>query len=311
MNEPSLAHTLKSRRLWSQPYSYLVFLIFPALIVTVWFSPRWVAQTVVIALIAWAAWEASMLTGFKKVPLRLIYVGGTLSLIWGTEIILKYLEARYSYSVAPHEIFYSIPIYLLIISILFLIWAVVAILSYAGGGSALEFQYIGIRAVFGVLALLANGFFAMKLTTKPWGPHAAVAGLALLWSLAAGSYLGQYYGKRKRWKRLDPTKTSTSFWVSLAFFIITIISTLTVNNFLDTDSEWISLIPLLIIFGIPLLFVGLVAYVGDLLGRMFKRLTVKEAEATPVQPSFYVNGLLAGLSLFSMCLSMASWIGGS
>jgi len=252
------------------------FILLPFILLAIWFLPARPFSWVAGALIAWAAWEWSVLAGITHKFARILYV---------VLILLLFPVAR------------SLELIWLIALVVLWIWAIIGVIIYAKGGAPLGFQYAWIKACFG-LFILPGTWLAIILMPYLFkgGRTLLLLGLLIIWAVDIGAYfVGRSTGRRALTKRISPNKTWEGLYGGLGLSILVAI----ISGFL---LHWAT--PhVIFLIGLSLL-TAIFSVFGDLFESMMKRqANVKDSgKALPGHGGILdrIDSMLAGLPLFTL-----------
>ena len=222
----------------------LTFLILvPLLLIAIWYLPMPWFGFLIGAVIAWAAWEWSILAGIKNYYFRGLYLIALLLALIVT---------------------YYLPIFwVLIISFGVWLWAAAAVICYAKGFLPLGFQYNITKIVVGFFVLTSCWVAGVALREDIGEPGWLLFGLVLVWAMDTGSYAaGRLWGKRTLIARVSPNKTWEGLWGGI---ILTLAAAVTILLIFRQPFFRLVLISLLA------LVTAIFAVMGDLFESMLKR----------------------------------------
>lgn len=220
-----------------------IIILIPIIIIAIWYLPMpWFAFLIGIVVII-SAWEWSTLMGLQKKISRAVY---TLIII-SAVVITYYLPIRW----------------VLFSALLAWIWAAFAIVNYAVGRSPLGLQYIFLKGLMGVFALVPSWLAINVIRETLGGPFWLFFAFMLVWATDTGGYLaGKKWGTHSLAKRVSPNKTWEGF---LGGIVLSLIVAIIVSLIFHTPPYRIFLICVLAFA------VALFAVLGDLLESMLKR----------------------------------------
>lgn len=215
----------------------------PIFILAVWFLPAIGLALLTALIIAVAAWEWSQFLDFERFASRCIY----------TAVV-----------VAAIGLAFFIPIiYWFIAAFLIQLWSIAALLSYAKKGRLLGFSYSTVKAVTGVLLLVAFWLAINVLRSTLSGPLLLLVGFVLVWAVDVGAYFaGRALGKHYLAPSISPKKT----WEGLiGGFILSLM--------VGAIFAWVQSMPWRegLLFCVLVLLVAVFSVIGDLFESLLKR----------------------------------------
>lgn len=184
---------------------------------------------------------------------------------WTVLIPLKSLCWRLGYTVlvilALYGAYFLSPLPLLCAALLVWLWAAAAICSYQCGASLLGFQWSWIKALTGLVMLVAcwKGISLLKAVSPIW----LLVVFGLIWLGDTGAFFsGRRWGSHALASRVSPKKTWEGFWGGLCLAVVVISFS---SLFLTMSAAQRGLFLVLVII------CALFAVVGDLFISVLKR----------------------------------------
>ena len=220
-----------------------LLVLIPLLLLEIRYLPMpWFGFSIGVVM-AWAAWEWSILARIKNYYFRGLYLIAVLSALIGT---------------------YYLPIFwVLIVSFVVWLWAAVAVIRYAKGFPPLGFQYNVTKIIASFFVLTSFWVAGVTLREDIGGPGWLLFGLMLVWAVDIGAYAaGRWWGKRALIARVSPNKTWEGLWggIVLTLAVAVIISLICCQPFFR-----------LILISLLALVTAIFAIIGDLFESMLKR----------------------------------------
>lgn len=221
-------------------------ILFPITLLAIFWLPPMVFASVLLMLMAIAAWEWSGMIGAKHMVSRWVYTGIVcLGLLLETQLPINVLLGM---------------------GVFIWLWVLIGVISYQSGHSGFGFQWPAVRAIAGFAILLSCWVAIITLNYAPdFGPIWLVFVLLVIWGADIGGYFcGRFLGKRHLASRVSPNKTWAGFVGGLCVaLIIAVIASL----FFDFDLR-----QNIVLFGLTLL-TALFSVVGDLGVSLVKRIS--------------------------------------
>ena len=211
------------------------------IIAIVWLLKSPVFAAVIAIFFVIGGWEWARLVGLNAVFWRLGYVF----------LVILLLFIAYFYPAIPW--FYS--------AFILWLWAAAAIISYECGAGLLGFQLPWIKALCGLVMLVAcwKGLVLLQAASPWW----LIISLCLCWLTDTGAYFaGRHWGAHALAPRISPKKTWEGFWGGLLLAVAVI----------AVGSFFLPITPLQRAFFMVLIIIcALFAVVGDLFVSLLKR----------------------------------------
>ncbi len=217
------------------------FILLVIIITIVWLLKSPVFAAIIAIFFVIGGWEWARLVGLNSVFWRFGYT------------FLVTLLIFIAYFCPPVPWFYS--------AFILWLWAAAAILSYECGGDLLGFQRPWIKALCGLVMLVAcwKGVVLLQAASPWW----LVIGLGLCWLMDTGAYFaGRHWGAHALAPRISPNKTWEGFWGGLLLAV----AVLAVGSF------FLSVTPRQrVLFIILIIICAIFAVIGDLFVSFLKR----------------------------------------
>lgn len=253
-------------------------ILLPVIILMILFLPSFYFAIICALIIAFCAWEWSLLIGYKSQSLRILYV------------IVVLLVLIYVNRLIPFD-WNSFYVYLG--GIFAIIWSFFAILRYqfSRHAYALGFQYSQVKFILGIFVLIS--FWVALISIK--GVMLLMA-LFVIWAADIAAYfIGRRFGKHRLIPKVSPNKTWEGMIAGLMAGLIVCIICSYILLFSNQERFFL--------WGIGFVAI-LFSMVGDLMVSLLKRLIgVKDTgKLLPGHGGILdrVDSLMAGVIIFAM-----------
>lgn len=182
-------------------------ILIPLVLASILWMPPLYFSLITGAFILVGAWEWSQLIGLIKTLFRVLYVA---CIAVGILFCFALQEASF------------ISICILAVASLIWVWGFIAIANYQRNGLGAGFQWPVVRALVGLIVLVATWVSIVALkTNSDLGSKWLIMALLIIWAADVGGYFaGRIFGKHALCSRVSPKKTWEGFAGGVVLSII-------------------------------------------------------------------------------------------